>query len=152
MKIKVKVNEIRPKEYAIVSTKEEIFFYSKNLGSDILFTVFSADLQKSAIGRQLEKERLEEMFSKLLSDKTNSKSFGKINISIMGGNLSKASEKYAETLIENLVNIQNKNSDYEIIVKSFDVGVKFHPENISFCSSNGIVSAGIVREDLTYDH
>jgi hypothetical protein len=103
-KIKGLLKEVKSNEYAIVDLKSVVGLYSAKLGPDIVYTLYSKELNKAAMARQLDTSTLKEFLNNYLSDQKIAKE--PIKISILGGN-----EDFTNQSLQQLLDLFRKSWD-----------------------------------------
>lgn len=127
--------EVKTGEYKIIEQQDRTVIYSENLGSDIAFTIFSIDLKKVGIGRNLNAEQIKNMFKEFNPDKVNEKIL--MDVQIIGGDSSEESRKQFDILSSMLQEIDD---DKDIInIKSGDIDGAIYPNSFEIdCFHGGV--------------
>ena len=127
--------EIKTNEYKIVTLQEDLVLYTINLYDEIAYGIFSPQLSKVGLGRNLSDDQLVQFFNEI--NPNNVKIPGLIKVRIVGGDESEESREALSKLVLQLRHIDN---DSDIIdIKACDVGYKLHPESFEVdCYHGGI--------------
>lgn len=130
--------EVKTTEYIVTTLQDDLVLQGKNLDHEIAITLFSWNLKKIALGRNLSDEKLRSLFAEFQG--TDSKE-SKIDVRILGGNKEQRSKEYLENLIAQLNLIDNNTNIIDI--KSFDVCERLHPNSFELdCYHGGIREIG----------
>ncbi len=127
--------EVKSKEYYISPIQEDLILYTTDLNEEIAFSIFSAQLKKVGLARNLDQDQLIKFFKEINPD--NTKISGLIKVSMIGGTESKDSKNSLSNLFMQLQSIDNNNDIIDI--KSCDTCEKIHPNSLEVdCYHGGI--------------
>ena len=125
-KIKGLLKDVESKQYCIVKTNSDVGLYTTNLGSDIAYTLYSKELGKVAMARQLSPDQLKGFYNEYIPDPKTIKE--PIKMSIFGGDKDFSSEN-----VEQLLDLFKQNWDLsatKIIIECVNVGVNSYWDSV----------------------
>lgn len=125
--------EVKSGEYHIVNIRDDLTLYSLDLGAEVAVALFSIELKKACLGRNLKINTLSRLLEEM--NPYNMHYEGLISVSIIGGNDSEQTDKYIVELLQELQWIDNESNVIDII--SFDAGARIHPDSFEFDCYNG---------------
>lgn len=128
--------EIKTNEYKIIDLQDGIVLYTINLYEEIAYSVFSFQLNKVGLGRNLSDDQLVKFFDEMNPDRV--KSPGLIKVRIVGGDESKEAGEALNNLILKLHEIDN--DDDIIDIRACDTRHRLHPESFVVDCYNGGIS------------
>ena len=141
--------EIKTGQYKIVSIQDNLAFLATNLKEEIALSLYSIKLKKVALGKSLSPQQITNIFAEMNPENLNDSEL--IIVRIVGGQDSKQSEEYIESLVRQLQIIDGGQNI--INIKSFDVGSRVHPSAIEIdCYHGGLrADSNIERTDFLND-
>jgi hypothetical protein len=127
--------EIKSGEYTIADLQDELVLYTKQLDSEIAYSIFSPKLRKVGLARSLSPNKLADFFNEMNPDNLNDPRLMAINV--VGGDDSDDSTKALRDLILELEKIDNKRDI--INIRSCDTCSRIHPNSFEVdCYHGGI--------------
>jgi hypothetical protein len=127
--------EIKTNEYKVITLQDDLVLYTINLYDEIAYSVFSFQLNKVGLGRNLSDEQLVQFFHEMNPD--DEKIPGLIKVRIVGGDESEESGEALNKLILQLSHIDDNNDIIDI--RACDTRHKLHPESFEVdCYHGGI--------------
>ncbi len=127
--------EVKSKEYNIVTLGEDLILYTADLNEEIAYSIFSTELEKVGLARNLDQAQLIKFFAEINPD--NIKASGLIKIRIIGGTDSEVSKNSLNNLLLQLQAIDN--NDDIIDLRACDACEKIHPNSLELdCYHGGI--------------
>jgi hypothetical protein len=134
--------EVKKGEYKILDFFDKNILYTRDLGSDISFTLHAPEFQKSCMARNVDEQQIKQILEEInIKQATES-----ISLSFIGGDNSVTSQDYIKQLLKILIDCDKDTNILNIV--SFDVGDKIHPESYGFDCYSGLFYTDLYGLDL----